>query len=393
MRDFNTKIDNTAPNASGILTADEDNVRFREMEYIPLTADMTLDGPTGPDTDLKMLSQAIARYASGGVVGQDTGGANTYIIRSIGSFILPKSYFKGMMMIFYPMAANTGPATINVNAIGTKQIYNSIGGALVAGDIAASTLTMLLYDPTLNSGAGAFKIAPWSMPMRSVGGAVDVYEGMRAGRQKIRSLGAGTNITLALVESPALSGEFKIVISSSGGGGGGTLADGDKGDITVTSSGAVWTIDPDVVDNTKAANMPANTFKARRGSIGDPEDITGSQAAALLPDTASGVKGLPTPDGNATHYLNGIGGWTTPTAAFPTYPNPGSYTCVCSYLSAAAWPGTGAILGQSYTSSFWSNLDLPAGVWQLTGYTAIPNGTAQGGDGGFSYLYMLLRIS
>ena len=366
MRDFATKIDNTAPNASGILTADEDNVRFRELENIVSTAGMTLDGPTGPDTDLNMISQAIARYASGGVVGQDTGGADTYVIGSIGSFILPKSYFKGMMVIFYPGAANTGPSTINVNSIGTKQIYNSIGGALVAGDIAASTLTMLLYDPTLNSGAGAFKIAPWSMPMRSVGGAVDVYEGMKAGRHKIRSLMAGTNITLDLIESPASSGEYKIRITSTGGGGGGTLTDGDKGDITVTSSGAVWTIDPDVVDNTKAANMPANTFKMRLSTLGDPQDLNGSQAMSILPDATSGVKGAVTPDGNPAHYLNGQGNWTTPSASFPIYPAAGSYTMIVKNSSSALNGFVGQTKNATGTGSWASsNITLPGGVWLM----------------------------
>jgi hypothetical protein len=55
---------------------------------------------------------------------------------------------------------------------------------------------------------------------------------------------------------------------------GGAPADGDKGDITVTTSGTVWTIDNDVITNAKAANMATKTYKGRTtAGTGDPEDV------------------------------------------------------------------------------------------------------------------------
>lgn len=72
-------------------------------------------------------------------------------------------------------------------------------------------------------------------------------------------------------------------------GGGGGVSDGDKGDITVSSSGATYTVNNDVVSNAKAANMAASTIKARvTGSTGDPEDATLSQVLDLVGSPANG---------------------------------------------------------------------------------------------------------
>lgn len=381
MLNFVNKQDNTAPLPSGLLTAAEDNVRFNELENGVTTAGITLDENTS--TDLFMLAQAMARYASGGIFCRDTGGANTYVLSTPKAFRLSKAYFTGLMVMFHPGAANTGPSTVNYNSIGAKKVFNSVGDALAAGDIATNTLTLLTYDETLDEGSGAFKISPWSMPMRSVGNGVAVYEGMKAGRQKIRSVIAGTGMTIDLVEYPAASGEYGIRFASSGGGGGGSLTDGDKGDITVSSSASVWTIDPDVVDNTKAANMPANTFKARLSTLGDPQDLTGTQAAQILPDAASGVKGMVTPDGNVGHFLNGTGAWSTPAASFPIFPAPGSYTMQVvhnsSLYSLVAVGDSKNATGTGSWYEFGVNPALPAGVWKLVGLSQLNESSGSGG--------------
>lgn len=75
-----------------------------------------------------------------------------------------------------------------------------------------------------------------------------------------------------------------------------TLTDWDKGDITLTSSATVWTIDNDVVTNAKLADMASATFKGRTtAGSGDPEDLTATQATALLNQATTGLKGLMSP--------------------------------------------------------------------------------------------------
>lgn len=61
------------------------------------------------------------------------------------------------------------------------------------------------------------------------------------------------------------------------------IADGDKGDLTVSSSGTVWTIATNVVTNAKSAQMVGRTMKGNStDSTANASDLTIAQINALL---------------------------------------------------------------------------------------------------------------
>jgi hypothetical protein len=96
--------------------------------------------------------------------------------------------------------------------------------------------------------------------------------------------------------------------------GGGGISDGDKGDITVSASGATWTIDNGVVTNAKLADVATATIKGRTtAGTGSPEDLTSAQATALLDVFTTTLKGLaPASGGGTSNFLRADGTWAAP---------------------------------------------------------------------------------
>ena len=94
-----------------------------------------------------------------------------------------------------------------------------------------------------------------------------------------------------------------------------SLTSGDKGDITISSDGYGWAIDSGTVTNAKLAAVASGTIKGRSSAgSGAVEDLTGSQATALLSVFATEAKGLvpAATGGGTTNFLRADGTWAAP---------------------------------------------------------------------------------
>jgi hypothetical protein len=116
------------------------------------------------------------------------------------------------------------------------------------------------------------------------------------------------------------TGEISYGTAPSGGAG---VTDGDKGDITVSSTGAVWTIDNDAVSFAKMQDIATNRILGRTSaSSGNIEELTPTQITAMLDNFTSGLDGLaPASGGGTSNFLRADGNWAIPsvfgTKGFP----------------------------------------------------------------------------
>jgi len=201
---------------------------------------------------------------------------------------------------------------------------------------------------------------------------------------------AGTNISLAY--NDALN---TLTVNSTGGGS--SLTDGDKGEITVASSGSVWTIDNGVVTLAKLATDATNAITGKVAKAGDV--MTGSLTVSGAPIIVSGANGTAPPVLNTTGYseflntniTSGAGGqlWFSAVSGNPyatlsgfllSGPSPYEGSVVFSIKPNASSPLRPALWLRPSGELFWSETNPASLTWggnfMYSGYSTRKAGIA-----------------
>ena len=94
-------------------------------------------------TAIQTFANTLVNYSNFFV---DSGGANALQVAVSGS--LTVAYTAGLTLSVKIAATNTGPTTIQINALGTRNVTNSDGSALVANQLLVNQIATMQYDGT-----------------------------------------------------------------------------------------------------------------------------------------------------------------------------------------------------------------------------------------------------
>lgn len=161
MRDFIGKVNDTAPLATGVLDAAEDNVRFEELETAVTASGITLDAATGPDTRTNMLAESMTRHVGAALACSDSGSANAYVLTMIGSYVAPATLITELRVRFRPGHANTGASTVNFEGLGSKPLVDHALSPLSGGELESGREAEVMYRADVGA-SGSWVLPAWA---------------------------------------------------------------------------------------------------------------------------------------------------------------------------------------------------------------------------------------
>jgi hypothetical protein len=194
------------------------------------------------------------------------------------------------------------------NGYELEELHNVLTPSPIGGDLLAYSGSLWVNSKQLS---GSYGITG----SLSVGSTI-INDGSMTG-SLFGSASYATSASFA-VSSPAVYdfGSFATPTDVGGGGNFGIVTDGDKGDITVSSIGSIWTIDNDAVTYAKIQNVTTSSVLLGRATIGAgniEEIILGSgltiSGSTLSTDGGSGGVQI------QADIITGSGTWNKPSFA------------------------------------------------------------------------------
>jgi hypothetical protein len=160
------------------------SIEYPQREIVSLIADA---GMTPDNADLAQLAKGV----QGGrlVYGVDTGTANAYSINVSPTLA---AYAAGQRWTVKIGNSNTGPSTININALGARHIVYPQGGEMIGGELLAGGIVTLVDDgvhlqlQNVTTGVGqvtggwVFLTAPKDYYVNGTTGDDTLYDGSQA---------------------------------------------------------------------------------------------------------------------------------------------------------------------------------------------------------------------
>jgi hypothetical protein len=177
----------------------------------------------------------------------------------------------GYQLVAIPLSQFVLPAGGTVNQLRFTDVGGSIG--------------FYLDDIALQSGGGTIVSAPASGITQDQADAryLALTGGTLSGDLIVpdEAYGVGWNASLEVPTKNAVYDKIEALAASG-------ISDGDKGDVTVSSSGTVWTVDNDAITYAKIQNVSATDKLLGRSTsgAGDVEEIACTAAGRALLDDA-----------------------------------------------------------------------------------------------------------